>query len=90
MRTIPQIRLRLQQLAKSLACPELAQLAEETKRRPYVRRARNTGRILSPTERDSILSYATTYPNMTYAAIAARFNTNSGRVSEIVAGFRGN
>lgn len=40
MRTIPQIRMRLHELADQLGVQELHDLAEETKRRSPVRRAR--------------------------------------------------
>lgn len=88
MQTIPMIRERLHQLAEELSCPELADLAEETKRRPYVRKAPTRHGPVSPATQDAIRRYAADHPEAHQQDIATRFGVNAGRVSETLAGFR--
>lgn len=87
-RTIPEIRARMIELAGELGCPELRELAEETRRRKPVRRAPPRKPDPSPALQDRIKRYASHNPDVSYHDIAVRFGTTSGRVSEAVAGKR--
>lgn len=88
-RTIPQIRARLLEIADEKGIPELAELAEETKREYHGRRAAPTRRSLTPALAAKIRSYARAHPRAAYHDMAERFHTNIGRVSEALFGKRG-
>jgi len=88
-RTIPEIRQRLFELAIELDCPELSALAEETRRRPYVRRAPIAARKVTPELERRVISYARRNPQQPMRTIGRRFGIDQGRVSEILAGKRG-
>jgi hypothetical protein len=85
---IPEIRERLNELAATLACPELATLADELKRRPVRRRAERVSTPVTPELRTAIRAYHTAHPAMTQAEIGRVFNVNPGRVSEALRGWR--
>jgi hypothetical protein len=90
MRTIPQIRSRLHELALELACPELADLAEETKRRSSIRRRTPTRHPKLTLEEEQIVrDYAQANPLRSLLEIAADLKTGLGRVSEAIMGKRG-
>jgi len=83
---IPQIRERLHELAKELDCPELAELAEATRRKPYARKGLRQSRRITHELAEEIRLFATYNQTMPLSAIAHRFNVNPGRVSEILNG----
>lgn len=87
-RTIPQIRARLEELADEHGIDELRELAEETKRRSPVRRARSTKPKLTDGQRQELAAYAEEHPDASYMEIAVAHDTTIGRVSEALAGFR--
>lgn len=89
MRTIPQIRERLHELAGELGVPELAMLAEETKRRPVVRRARARSARMSDEVAQAIRAYVRARPGVSHMDVAKVFDVNTGRVSEAIRGKRG-
>jgi hypothetical protein len=99
--TIPEIRASLYRLAEfaewkgrmfpsdvmSLA-EELRKLADATRRRPAVRRAPVKNRRLTPREKSAIRREFRADPDAHLQDLAARFNVNIGRVSEVVNGRR--
>ncbi|MCA1452877.1 hypothetical protein I6F35_06530 [Bradyrhizobium sp. BRP22] len=95
MKTIPTIRLRLHALADRITDPELAAelhaLADETKRkpskRPHVPRQRQG---LSPEVKRAVRTFAADPANRHVGLLemARRFNTNQGRISEVINGRR--
>lgn len=87
-RTIPQIRERLFELADELDCPELIRLAEETRRRPPVRKGPVKSRPINRQVRVAIVAYAAAHPDAHGQEIAAVFKVNHGRVSEALGGKR--
>lgn len=88
-RTIPEIRSRMYELAIELDCPELRELAEETKRRPAVRRAPTEAKKITPELRRRVRAHARRHPAKPMRAIGRAFGIDQGRVSEILAGKRG-
>ena len=88
-RTIPEIRERLHELADLHGIDELAELAEETRRRAGRRPAPVKSRSLSEREKERIRAYTLAHPTLHYQEIADHFAINPGRVSEIVIGKRG-
>lgn len=88
-RTIPEIRERLKDLAKVHSLPELADLADETKRRPAGRQAPPCSRAITDELADQVRAYAAENPTAPLNAIGLRFGINQGRVSEILFGKRG-
>lgn len=87
--TIPEIRDRLFELADELDCPELIRLAEATRRRAPVRKAPVKSRPISRAVKVAIAAYAAAHPDAHLQAIADVFKVNHGRVSETLAGKRG-
>lgn len=88
MRTIPQIRARLHELADEHGLPELAALAEETRRRPPCRLAAPRRRSLTPALAAEVRDYARRHPSASFHETADRFHTNIGRISEALVGTR--
>ena len=88
MTTIPEIRTRLIYLAQEHAIPELAVLAQELRRRPYIRKAQPKFRPLTPELKERIKEHAGLFPDLSYQEIANHFRTNIGRVSEVLRGKR--
>lgn len=88
-RTIPEIRERLFELAREHDMPELAQLAEETKREFHGRAGRTTARRVTPELAAQVRAYAHDHPRENQRNIGARFKIDHGRVSEILHGKRG-
>lgn len=88
-RTIPQIRERLRELAAEHGLPELATLADETRRRYHGRKGRTTARRVTDELADEVRAFAAANPTMNQRAIGARFKIDHGRVSEILFGKRG-
>jgi len=83
MKTIPQIRKRLTEIAG-----EITALAEETKRRPAIRRARANQAPITSIVRRQVRALVKQYPDMPMREIGRRVGIDQGRVSEIVHGFR--
>lgn len=95
MRTIPQLREELTDIAIRLRAEQQGPLADaideivqNMHRRKSVRRAPAKQRALTEELRERIRTYAALNPSRTYMEIAGEFNVNSGRVSEAVAGYR--
>ncbi|MBC7286373.1 hypothetical protein [Hoeflea sp.] len=88
-RTIPEIRSRLHELAIEHELPELAQLAEETKRQYHGRRAPPRARPVDKATAARVQRFARLHPNMPQREIGRRFGIDGGRVSEILFGKRG-
>jgi hypothetical protein len=88
MAGVPYVRDRLRELAHELAAPELETLARELERRPPVRRAPVSSEPMTPELADAIRADAAANPDATMSEIAARYNVNPGRVSEVLAGKR--
>ena len=88
-RTIPEIRARLHELADELAVPELAQLAEETKRQYHGRRAPSRARPIDDSMTMRVRLFARRNPEMPQRDIGRKFGIDGGRVSEILFGKRG-
>lgn len=83
---IPAIRARLHELSALHNLPELAELAEATKRRSPVRRAPRKSRPAIEPVREAIRAFASISPALSQVEIAAHFNINPGRVSEAMQG----
>lgn len=88
-RTIPEIRMRLHELAVEHGIAELAQLAEETKRQYHGRRAPARARRIDRATEAKVRRLARQHPNMPQREIGRRFGIDGGRVSEILFGKRG-
>lgn len=94
-RTIPQIRDRISALAQDVAlllpdiAAELRALAEETKRRPPVRMAPRKAQGVTDVIRAQVWAYAAKHPTATMREIGRLHGIDQGRVSEILAGKRG-
>lgn len=86
MTPIPEVRVRLHELADQHGLPELHELAEATRRRPAVRRAQPQSRPMTPELGAEIRAYAAGHPRATLGRIAQVFDTNAGRVSEALRG----
>lgn len=91
---LPEIRDRLHVLADDLAAAgmgdkaaTLRTLADETKRRRAVRRARPKLAMTDQT-RDRIRDVARAFPDWSMFEIGRACGVNQGRVSEVLAGFR--
>lgn len=88
MRTIPQIRARLHELAAEHGLPELSALADETRRRPPVRRSLPRRRGGDEETLAQVRRHAERFPSASYHDIANACGTTIGRVSEALAGLR--
>jgi hypothetical protein len=95
MRTIPQIRKRLHEIADELesldpaVAAELHDLAEETKRRSPVHMARKKDKDPNPPQEIYIRQFAAANPTLSYKEIAHALNTGIRCVSYAIAGRRG-
>ncbi len=87
-RTIPQIRTRLHELAVELDLPELAELAEETRRQYHGRRAPVRARAVTDNMASRIKEYAAENPSTPQRDIGQAFGIDGGRVSEVLFGKR--
>lgn len=87
-RTIPQLQLRLTEMAYENDLPELLDIVEEMYRRKAARRAPSQQRGTSSVDRQVIAAYVAAHPTDTYETIARQFNVNVARVSEAFAGYR--
>ena len=92
---IPEVRTEMHALADSLRklglarhADRLADLAEETRRRPPVRRARADAVKMTDAKRDEILRVAREMEGRPMREIARACHVDQGRVSETLAGLR--
>ena len=88
MRTIPQIRARLHELADEYEIGELHDLAEETKRRSPAHMTRSKHKDPDPYLEQRIREYARDNPEKSYKDIANDLNTGIRCVSYAIAGRR--
>jgi hypothetical protein len=86
--TIPEIRVRLLELAERHNIQELHDLAMQLHRRPAIRKAPADSMPLTPEIERSIRDLACRHPSATYKRIANMAGVNIGRVSEVLAGKR--
>jgi len=70
--------------------PELAELAEETRRKFHGRRAPIRARAVNEDVAATVKIYADDHPQMPQREIGRIFGIDGGRVSEILFGKRGN
>lgn len=85
---LPEIANRLRELAREHDLPELAELADEMKRRKPGSRAAPKSVPMTPLLAQRIRAYKNAHPDMSHVEIGTHFNVNPGRVSEAVKGFR--
>lgn len=92
MKTIPEIRKELLELATHLNSPrlksKLKSLVKQMYRRPTVRRAATESTPMTPALRSRIRAFAAANPRMSYIKMAPRFRVSTGRISEALAGKR--
>lgn len=96
MKTIPQVRKRLLEIAGHIKRnvsdelgDELFEMVEDLKRRAPVRRAtKDSGRDLTEEVVREVRQYAENFPDMSYMELSVALNVNAGRISEILAGKR--
>ena len=97
-RTGPELRNLVYELtmeSKTLArrqlyiAQKIEKLTKEMERRPPIRKAPRRRRKVTPEIVASVKAMAAAYPNMLLDEIAQRHNIDGGRVSEILAGKRG-
>lgn len=81
-RSIPQIRVRMRELADDHGIDELHDLADDTYRSTPVTRAPRSSAPLTPQLAQKIRNFQAKNPNLHQRDIAHRFNVNPGRVSE--------
>lgn len=85
---IPEIRDRLHALADEHGIAELHDLAEETRRRPPIRRARARWPRLTDDQKQAVRDTFAARPELGVRELADIFSTSIGRVSEAIRGFR--
>lgn len=85
---LPEIADELRRLAKDFSIPRLADLAEEIRRRPILKRADAVSAPMTPWLAEEIRAYADAHPDLSQLEIAETFNVNQGRVSEVLRGKR--
>jgi len=83
-RTIPEIRVRLLELANNHGIAEIKDLVQEMYRNPPKRKAKTRSPKLTAEKAQKIREYADANPKLHLADIAAKFNMNPGRVSEAI------
>jgi hypothetical protein len=93
MKTIPQIRQKLYELAESIGGTyevQIKKLTRQLKRRSPVRRARKESVTMTPALARRIRNAARVNPNVSYLQLIKmyRFPVSIGRISEVLAGKR--
>ena len=95
MKTIPQVRTDLKQIADDLrangnrsASTKIYGLIKSMYRRPSIRRAKQDSRPYTMKLELDIIAYAKANPTLSYRSIANKFNVTTGRVSEALVGKR--
>lgn len=86
--TIPEIRDRLHALADEHGIAELHDLAEETRRRPPIRRAPARWPRLTEQQKADVRAMFAANPRLGVRELADRFRTSIGRISEAIRGHR--
>lgn len=86
--TIPEIRDRLHALADEHGIAELHDLAEETRRRSPLRRARARWPRLTDAQKAMVRATFDARPDLGVRDLANIYRTSIGRVSEAIRGFR--
>lgn len=81
-RTIPELRVRILELADIHNIPELREIEAEMYRNSPARRSPPVSRTFTAAMANQIRDYATLNPRMSFHEIAAHFDVNPGRVSE--------
>ncbi len=95
--TIPEVRAELLAVANTLEdwhnlhgyARVIRTLEKHLHRRKAVRRARPKATTMTPALGDEIWDYAVSRPSASYKDISQWFNVSIGRVSEVLAGKRG-
>lgn len=92
---MPEVRQAMLDMAKRLRmkgeaaeAAALAKLADETRRRSPVHRARRTARTISPAVISDVWACFHANPDWSFRRIGQHVNVDGGRVSEILAGKR--
>lgn len=85
---VPDIQVRLRELAVSLCCSELDRLADQLNRRNSGRRSPAASVPMTSELAAAIRAYAVAHPGVSQATIAEFFKVNQGRVSEAINGKR--
>lgn len=81
-RTIPELRVRLLELADIHNIPELREIEAEMYRNSPARRSPPVSQPFSPEMAEEIREFAANNPMMSFHEIAAQFEVNPGRISE--------
>lgn len=88
--TIPEVRDRLYELSDELHQPELRRLADQLwRRRPWRQPVRPVHRRMTPELAAEVRAYVAAHPYEPEDVVGTRFGVNQGRISEALAGFRG-
>ena len=85
---IPEIRERLKQISQERDIPELAELADQLRRRYHGRAARKVSETVTPELELRVRQLHVLFPDLAQHKIGELLNLNSGRVSEILRGKR--
>jgi hypothetical protein len=85
---LPEVAIRLRELAQDLGCGELNDLADEIGRRPAGKRAPISSAPMTDELRHEIRAMKEANPDLSQAEIGRRLNVNPGRVSEALKGKR--
>lgn len=85
---LPDIAKRLRELAVSIPCPELDDLADQIGRRAVGARAPATSAKMTDEIREQIQQIHKENPKLSQQEIARRVGVNPGRVSETLHGKR--
>ncbi len=85
---IPEIREQMHAWAKDWNKPELAELAEATKRRFSGRKARAEQKPITAETCRRVRVYCKMYPMISHRSAGRVFGIDGGRVSEILNGMR--
>lgn len=85
---IPEIRAELYDLAIIHEIPRLAELADETFRRPPVKRARARAKKLTEEVKAHIREVYAEHPDWSNRRIGQQCSVDGARVSETLAGYR--
>lgn len=81
-RGIPELRVRLREIADEEGIDEIHDLVDEMFRSSPVKRAANKSRALTPELAEQIRGYVAKRPKLHQRDVAQYFNVNPGRVSE--------
>lgn len=85
---IPEVRVRLRQIADERGVDELHVLADQLVRRYHGRAARRVSEPVTDALADAVRAYRRAYPEQPEHKVAELFCLNQGRVSEILHGKR--